>query len=190
MNNKEDLYTITLTEEEQKKFYEILTSLPPLKKEQVEKLKKLMSSTQLRSRVEEEEMKKAYSDYADGLTEEDHEENRNDNLIMSQSLFNDEDEIDDWYPGWEDEEEETAYLSSIPGMKESIEQGIAEPIDSCSRELDWDLEDEDYVFGWDDEEEDDLDRALQEVHDDIANGDYKIESVDEHMKRVTGEDDK
>ncbi len=31
-----------------------------------------------------------------------------------------------------------------------------------------------------------LDVILQEAHNDVANGHYKTESVDEHMKRVLG----
>ena len=33
--------------------------------------------------------------------------------------------------------EETLYLVSIPGMKESILAGLKEPISECSKELDW-----------------------------------------------------
>jgi len=33
--------------------------------------------------------------------------------------------------------EETLYLVSIPGMKESILEGLKEPISECSEELDW-----------------------------------------------------
>lgn len=33
--------------------------------------------------------------------------------------------------------QETLYLLSVPGMRESIRQGMEEPIDSCSKELDW-----------------------------------------------------
>ncbi len=33
--------------------------------------------------------------------------------------------------------QETLYLSSIPGMSESIKAGLAEPVESCSSELDW-----------------------------------------------------
>jgi len=33
--------------------------------------------------------------------------------------------------------EETLYLVSIPGMKESILKGLKEPISECSKELDW-----------------------------------------------------
>ncbi len=33
--------------------------------------------------------------------------------------------------------EETLYLLSIPGMKESITKGRREPIEKCSNKLDW-----------------------------------------------------
>lgn len=33
--------------------------------------------------------------------------------------------------------EETLYLISIPGMRESIRKGLQTPIDECTRELDW-----------------------------------------------------
>ena len=33
--------------------------------------------------------------------------------------------------------QETLYLLAVPGMRESIKQGMAEPIESCSKELDW-----------------------------------------------------
>lgn len=33
--------------------------------------------------------------------------------------------------------EETLYLTSIPGMRESILDGMQEPIEECSEELDW-----------------------------------------------------
>lgn len=33
--------------------------------------------------------------------------------------------------------QETLYLLSIPGMRESIKEGMAEPIDACATELDW-----------------------------------------------------
>jgi antitoxin YefM len=33
--------------------------------------------------------------------------------------------------------QETLYLLSVPGMRESIKEGMAEPIDACSKELDW-----------------------------------------------------
>ena len=33
--------------------------------------------------------------------------------------------------------QETLYLLSIPGMRESIKKGLTTPIDECSEELDW-----------------------------------------------------
>ncbi len=33
--------------------------------------------------------------------------------------------------------QETLYLSSIPGMNESIKSGLAESVDHCDSELDW-----------------------------------------------------
>jgi prevent-host-death family protein len=33
--------------------------------------------------------------------------------------------------------QETLYLLAVPGMRESIKEGMAEPIDSCGKELDW-----------------------------------------------------
>jgi prevent-host-death family protein len=33
--------------------------------------------------------------------------------------------------------QETLYLLSIPGMRESIREGLATPIGECSGELDW-----------------------------------------------------
>jgi antitoxin YefM len=33
--------------------------------------------------------------------------------------------------------QETLYLLSIPGMRESIREGLATPIEECNRELDW-----------------------------------------------------
>ena len=33
--------------------------------------------------------------------------------------------------------QETLYLLSIPGMRESIKKGLTTPIDECSKELDW-----------------------------------------------------
>jgi len=33
--------------------------------------------------------------------------------------------------------QETLFLLSVPGMRESIKAGLAEPIESCSSELDW-----------------------------------------------------
>jgi len=33
--------------------------------------------------------------------------------------------------------QETLFLLAIPGMRESIKAGMAEPVDSCATELDW-----------------------------------------------------
>ena len=33
--------------------------------------------------------------------------------------------------------QETLYLTGIPGMKESIVEGLRTPIDQCAKELDW-----------------------------------------------------
>jgi prevent-host-death family protein len=33
--------------------------------------------------------------------------------------------------------QETLYLLSVPGMRESIQAGLATPIEDCSEELDW-----------------------------------------------------
>ena len=33
--------------------------------------------------------------------------------------------------------QETLYLLSVPGMRESIKEGLATPIEECSRELEW-----------------------------------------------------
>jgi prevent-host-death family protein len=33
--------------------------------------------------------------------------------------------------------QETIYLLNIPGMRESIREGLATPIEECSEELDW-----------------------------------------------------
>ncbi|WP_234192507.1 MULTISPECIES: type II toxin-antitoxin system Phd/YefM family antitoxin [Pseudacidovorax] len=33
--------------------------------------------------------------------------------------------------------QETLYLLSVPGMRESIKEGMAEPLSESSRELDW-----------------------------------------------------
>lgn len=33
--------------------------------------------------------------------------------------------------------QETLYLLSVPGMRESIKDGMAESITACSKELDW-----------------------------------------------------
>ncbi|MEG5160327.1 hypothetical protein QUB37_07720 [Microcoleus sp. AT3-A2] len=32
---------------------------------------------------------------------------------------------------------ETLYLFSVPGMRESIREGMATPIEDCDRSLDW-----------------------------------------------------
>jgi len=32
---------------------------------------------------------------------------------------------------------ETIYLLSVPGMRESIKEGLEQSLDECSRELDW-----------------------------------------------------
>jgi antitoxin YefM len=32
---------------------------------------------------------------------------------------------------------ETLHLLSVPGMRESIKEGLAEPAEGCSKELDW-----------------------------------------------------
>ena len=32
---------------------------------------------------------------------------------------------------------ETLYLLSVPGMRESIKEGLEQNLDGCSRELDW-----------------------------------------------------
>lgn len=32
---------------------------------------------------------------------------------------------------------ETLYLLSIPGMRESIREGLAEDVDECAKELEW-----------------------------------------------------
>lgn len=39
---------------------------------------------------------------------------------------------EDWYAI-----QETLYLLSIPGMRESIKQGMAAPVDDCSTSLKW-----------------------------------------------------
>ena len=39
---------------------------------------------------------------------------------------------EDW-----DSIQETVYLLSIPGMRESIRQGIATPVEECNKELNW-----------------------------------------------------
>jgi len=33
--------------------------------------------------------------------------------------------------------QETLYLLSIPGMRESIKEGLATPVEECSEELNW-----------------------------------------------------
>jgi prevent-host-death family protein len=33
--------------------------------------------------------------------------------------------------------QETLYLLSVPGMRESIQEGLATPIEACDRELEW-----------------------------------------------------
>jgi PHD/YefM family antitoxin component YafN of YafNO toxin-antitoxin module len=33
--------------------------------------------------------------------------------------------------------QETLYLSSVPGMKESIVEGLRTPVEECAKELDW-----------------------------------------------------
>jgi len=33
--------------------------------------------------------------------------------------------------------QETLHLLSVPGMRESIKQGMDEPAEACSKELDW-----------------------------------------------------
>ncbi|MEN9223112.1 MAG: type II toxin-antitoxin system Phd/YefM family antitoxin [Thermostichus sp. BF3_bins_97] len=33
--------------------------------------------------------------------------------------------------------QETLYLLSMPGMRESIHEGLATPIEDCARELEW-----------------------------------------------------
>ena len=33
--------------------------------------------------------------------------------------------------------QETLHLLSVPGMRESIKEGMAEPLDACASELDW-----------------------------------------------------
>ena len=33
--------------------------------------------------------------------------------------------------------QETLYLLGVPGMRESIKEGMDEPVESCSRDLDW-----------------------------------------------------
>ena len=33
--------------------------------------------------------------------------------------------------------QETLYLTSIPGMRESIQEGLKTPIDECDEDIDW-----------------------------------------------------
>ena len=33
--------------------------------------------------------------------------------------------------------QETLYLLSVPGMRESVREGLATPIEECDRELEW-----------------------------------------------------
>jgi antitoxin YefM len=33
--------------------------------------------------------------------------------------------------------QETLYLLSVPGMRESIREGLATPVDECAEDLDW-----------------------------------------------------
>ena len=33
--------------------------------------------------------------------------------------------------------QETLYLLSVPGMRETIKAGMAEPVETCDKELDW-----------------------------------------------------
>lgn len=33
--------------------------------------------------------------------------------------------------------QETVYLLSIPGMRESIREGMASPVDECAKDLNW-----------------------------------------------------
>jgi prevent-host-death family protein len=33
--------------------------------------------------------------------------------------------------------QETLYLLSVPGMRETIKAGMAEPVETCVKELDW-----------------------------------------------------
>jgi prevent-host-death family protein len=33
--------------------------------------------------------------------------------------------------------QETLFLLSVPNMRESIKAGMAEPVDTCAKELDW-----------------------------------------------------
>jgi len=40
--------------------------------------------------------------------------------------------VDDW-----EAIQETLYLLAVPGMRESIKEGMEEPVESCSKDLDW-----------------------------------------------------
>jgi len=33
--------------------------------------------------------------------------------------------------------QETLYLLSVPGMRETIKEGMTEPVEACAKELDW-----------------------------------------------------
>lgn len=33
--------------------------------------------------------------------------------------------------------QETLYILSVPGLRESLREGMAEPLDECSEKLDW-----------------------------------------------------
>ena len=33
--------------------------------------------------------------------------------------------------------QETLHLLSVPGMRESVKEGMSEPVDACAKELDW-----------------------------------------------------
>jgi prevent-host-death family protein len=33
--------------------------------------------------------------------------------------------------------QETLFLLAVPGMRESIKEGMAEPVETCAKELDW-----------------------------------------------------
>ncbi len=33
--------------------------------------------------------------------------------------------------------QETLFLLAVPGMRESIKEGMAQPVDACAQELDW-----------------------------------------------------
>ncbi len=43
------------------------------------------------------EVKLAYDNYANQISKDDTSEDSKDNMLMSASLFNDEDEIEDWF---------------------------------------------------------------------------------------------